>query len=176
VSPEHLPSKWIRHDAPNSPTDHVPQTPLPTTPLTAKKSVGVLEDDNEHIALEELRTKVRRLQHRLSESNVQLRKVLNIIRDADEKAASSPEKACSLLSDVRLQTARLRGFRDGAMPSVAVLSDEDYFTGKDDKEAKSMLISLQNKFSSNTPTFPHNTAITLLRFLRAREKADGLMA
>ena len=74
-----------------------------------------------------MRAEVRRLQQRLSESNAQLQKVLNVIQEADDNAAKRPEKARSLLSEVRLQTNRLRGSRDGVMPEVAVLSVEDFW-------------------------------------------------
>jgi hypothetical protein len=172
---QYPPGQQTRHDTPNSPTDHGPSTTLPTTPETVKKSKGVLEDNTRHTGLEKLITEVRRLQNRLSESNVQLRKVLNMIQEADDKATKSPETVRSLLHDVRLETAGLRGSRDSAMPSVAVLSVEDFFTGKDDTDASTMLISLLHKLSS-TSASPHNTASTLLRYLQAREKADDLMA
>jgi hypothetical protein len=134
VPPEHTPRKKARHDTPNSPTDHGPSTTLPDTPETVKKSKVMLEDNTRHPTLEELKTEVRRLQNRLSESNVQLRKVLDVIQDADDNAAKSPETARSLLNHVRHETAKLRGSRDGAMPSVAVLSVEDFFAGKDDTD------------------------------------------
>ena len=52
-----------------------------------KKSRDILEDNTRHTGLEKLITEVRRLQNRLSESNVQLRKVLDVIQDADDNAA-----------------------------------------------------------------------------------------
>ena len=176
VPPEHTPRKKARHDTPNSPTDHGPSTTLPDTPETEKKSKVMLEDNTRHPTLEELKTEVRRLQNRLSESTVQLRKVLDVIKDADDQAADSPETARSLLNHVRHETAKLRGSRDGAMPSVAVLSVEDFFAGKDDKDVSTMLISLLHKLSSTSKASPHNTASTLLRYLQAREKAEDLMA
>jgi hypothetical protein len=123
-------------------------------PETVKKSRDILEDNTRHTGLKKLRAEVRRLQNRLSESNVQLRKVLNVILEADDKAANSPETACSLLHDVRLETAGLRESRDGAIPSVTVLSVEDFVTCKDDKDASSMLISLLHKLSSTSPESP----------------------
>jgi hypothetical protein len=173
---EHTPRKKARHDTPNSPTDHGPSTTLPDTPETVKKSKVMLEDNTRHPTLEELKTEVRRLQNRLSESNVQLRKVLDVIQDADDNAAKSPETARSLLNHVRHETAKLRGSRDGAMPSVTVLSLEDFFAGKDDTDVSTMLISLLHELSSTSKASPHNTASTLLRYLQAREKAEDLMA
>ena len=173
---QHPPGQQTRHDTPNSPTDHGPSTTLPTTPETVKKSKGILEDNTRHTGLKKLRAEVRRLQNRLSESNVQLRKVLNVILEADDKAANSPETACSLLHDVRLETAGLRESRDSAMLSVAVLSVEDFFAGKDDKDASTRLISLLHKLSSTSPASPHNTASSLSRYLQAHEEADDLMA
>jgi hypothetical protein len=156
--------------------DHGPSTTLPTTPETVKKSKVILQDNTRHTGLEELKTEVRRLQHRLSESNVQLRKVLDVIQDADDKAAKSPETARSLLHNIRLETEGIRGSREGAMPSVAVLSVEDFFTGKDDKDVSSMLMSLLHKLSSTSTASPHNTASTLLCYLQASDKAHDLMA
>ena len=60
--------------------------PCPDTPGTVKKRKVMLEDNTRHTGLEELKTEVRRLQNRLSESNVQLRKVLDVIQDADDNA------------------------------------------------------------------------------------------
>ena len=44
----------------------------------------MLEDNTQHSELEEWKTEVRRLQHRLSESYVQLLKVQAVIQEADE--------------------------------------------------------------------------------------------
>ena len=163
---QHPPGQQTRHDTPNSPTDHGPSTTLPTTPETVKKSKGILEDNTRHTGLEEFKIEVRRLQNRLSESNVQLRKVLDVIQDADDNAAKSPETARSLLNHVRHETAKLRGSRDGAMPSVAVLSVEDFFAGKDDTDVSTMLISLLHKLSSTSKASPHNTASANCRINR----------
>jgi hypothetical protein len=174
--PEHPPGQQTRHDTPNSPTHHGPSTTLPETPETVKKRKVMLEDNTRHPTLEELKSEVRRLQNRWSESNVQLRKVLDVIQDADDKAAKSPETARSLLHNIRLETEGIRGSREGAMPSVAVLSVEDFFTGKDDKDVSSMLMSLLHKLSSTSTASPHNTASTLLCYLQASDKAHDLMA
>ena len=136
----------------------------------------MLEDNTQHSELEEWKTEVRRLQHRLSESYVQLLKVQAVIQEADDNAEKNPETARSLLYNVRKETQGLRGSRDGANPLVAVLSVHDLFAGKDDNDVSSMLMSLLKKLSNASPGSPHNTASTLLRFLQARDKARDLLA
>ena len=68
----------------------------------------VLEDDNEHTESIEDLAEVRRLQKRLSDLNTRFRKVLNLIQEADDKALSTPEKAPTLLHEIRDQTERLQ--------------------------------------------------------------------
>ena len=88
----------------------------------------------------------------------------------------SPETARSLLRNVREETEGLRGSRDGAMQSVAVLSVEDFFTVKDDNDVSCMLMSLLHKLSSTSTASSDNTASALLRYLQARDKAHNLIA
>ena len=108
----------------------------------------VLEDDNEHTESIEDLAEVRRLQKRLSDLNTRFRKVLNLIQEADDKALSTPEKAPTLLHEIRDQTERLQGSRDGAIPAVAVVPVVEYFSGKDEKDINLMLETpLREKWS-----------------------------
>jgi hypothetical protein len=175
IPPEQPPSKKMRHDAPAASTAQARETQPPTMPTAVKNSTGVLEDGDKHTELEDTGTELRRLQKRLSELNTKFRKVLNLIQEADDKAQSNPEKAPTLLHEIRQQTERLRGSRDGAIPAVAVVPVVDYFSGKDEKDVSSMLVTLLRQLAPSSPPFSHNTASTLLRYLHAREKADQLM-
>jgi hypothetical protein len=117
------------------------------------------------------------LQKRLSDLNTRFRKVLNLIQEADDKALSTPEKAPTLLHEIRDQTERLQGSRDGAIPAVGGgVPVVEYFSGRDEKDIESILMALLRELSPNSSIAPHNMASTLIRFLDARQKAYHIMA
>ena len=95
------------------------------------------------------------LYEKLSELNTRFREVLNLTEEADDKALSTPEKAPTLLHEIREKTERVQGSRDGAIPAVAVVPVVKYFSGGDNKDIDSMLVTLLRELSPNSSTAPH---------------------